>query len=63
MQELLLKCIDEIEYKKILKDMLVGVCGGHYMAKTTTHKILKSGFWWPTICKDTHELLKICDAC
>ena len=39
------------------------VCGGHYMAKTTAHKILRSGFWWPTIFKDTHEFVKKCDAC
>ena len=39
------------------------VCRGHYMAKTMKHKILKSGFWWPTIFKDTHEFVKRCDAC
>ena len=63
MQGVLLKCVDEIESKKILRDMHEGVCGGHYMAKTTAHKILRSGFWWPTLFKDTHEFVKKCDAC
>ena len=62
MQGVLLKCIDKIESEKILKDMHEGVCGGHYMAKTTTHKILRFGFWWPTIFKDTHEFITKCDA-
>ena len=39
-----------------------GVCGGHYMAKTIAHKVLRDGFWWPKIFKDAHELVKTCDA-
>lgn len=42
--------------------MHFGACGGHYMAKTTTHKILRVGFWWPTIFKDAHGFVKKCDA-
>lgn len=62
MEGVLLKCVDEIESKMILKDMHEGVCGGHYMAKTTTHKILKVGFWQPTLFRDAHEFVKVCDA-
>ena len=40
------------------------VCvGGHYMAKITTHKILRANFWWPTLFRDAHEFVKTCDAC
>ena len=35
----------------------------HYMAKTTTHKILRAGFSWPTLFRDAHEFVKICDIC
>ena len=54
MQGVILKCADETKSKKILRDMHEGVCGGHYMAKTTTHKVLISSFWWPTLFKDAH---------
>ena len=37
---ILLKCIDQEKAKEILNEMHVGVCGGHYMAKTTTHKVM-----------------------
>lgn len=63
MEGILLKCVDEIEVTRILKEMHEGVCGGHYMAKTTAHKVLRSGFWWPTLFKDAHELVKTCDTC
>ena len=59
----LLKCVDEIESKRILRDMHEGVCGGHYMAKTNAHKILRDSFWWPTLSRDSCEFFKTCDAC
>ena len=40
-----------------------GVCGVHYMAKTIAHKVLRAGFWWPTLFRDAHEFVKICDTC
>ena len=55
--------MDEIESKRILKDMHEGVCGGHYMDKTTAKKVLRARFWWPTLFKDAHEFVKICDTC
>ena len=33
------------------------------MSKKTTHKVLRSGFWWPTLFKDAHEIVRKCDAC
>ena len=63
MEGVLLKCVDEIESKRILKDMNEGVCGGHYMAKTIAHKVLRVGFWWPTLFIDAQEFFKICDTC
>lgn len=41
---ILLKCIDHKELEKILTEMHSGVCGGHYMAKTMTHKVMRASF-------------------
>ena len=41
----LLKCVDKERAKDVLKEMHAGVCGEHYMAKTTAHKIMRVGFW------------------
>ena len=63
MEGVFLKCVDEIESKSILRDMHEGVCGGHYMAETTTRNVLRAGFWWPTLFRDAHEFVKTCDSC
>lgn len=59
----MLKCVDYDQSQKLLTKMHNGVCGGHYMAKKTTHKILRARFWWPTVFKDAHQLVKKCDPC
>lgn len=40
-----------------------GVCGGHYSAKTTTGKIVRARYYWPTLFKDAHEHVRKCDPC
>lgn len=60
---ILLKCVDENQAKVLLNEMHEGVSGGHYMGKTTTQKVLRVGFWWPTIFKDAERLVRRCDAC
>lgn len=59
----LLKCIDQEKAKEFLNKMHAGVCGGHYMAKTTTHKVMRSGFWWPSLFKDAQIMIRKCDPC
>jgi len=58
MEGILLKCVDKDHSVIILNEIHSGVCGGHYMAKTTTHKIIRAGFWWPTLFKDAYELVR-----
>ncbi|GJW28301.1 reverse transcriptase domain-containing protein [Tanacetum coccineum] len=36
---------------------------GHHGANLTAKKVFDSGFFWPTIYKDAHELVKNCDSC
>ncbi|GJV14919.1 reverse transcriptase domain-containing protein [Tanacetum coccineum] len=40
-----------------------GPTRGHYGANYTAKKVFDSGFYWPTIYKDAHELVKNCDSC
>ncbi|GJV44964.1 reverse transcriptase domain-containing protein [Tanacetum coccineum] len=37
--------------------------GGHYGANYTAKKVFDSGFFWPTIYRDAHDLVIRCDAC
>ena len=47
MEGVLLKCFDEEHPIIILDEMHNGVCGGHYMKKTTTHKVISARFGGP----------------
>ena len=38
-----------------------GPTGGHYSGDTTTHKILRAGYYWPTLFKDAHAHVRKCD--
>nr|GEV95256.1 hypothetical protein [Tanacetum cinerariifolium] len=40
-----------------------GPTGGHYGANYIAKKVFDSGFYWPTIYKDSFELVKNCDSC
>ncbi|GKC16150.1 reverse transcriptase domain-containing protein [Tanacetum coccineum] len=37
--------------------------GGHHGANYTAKKVFDSGFYWPTIYRDAHDLVTRCDAC
>nr|GEW67696.1 hypothetical protein [Tanacetum cinerariifolium] len=37
--------------------------GGHHGANFTAKKVFDAGFFWPTIYKDAHNLVKSCDSC
>ncbi|GKB20976.1 reverse transcriptase domain-containing protein [Tanacetum coccineum] len=40
-----------------------GPTGGHHGANYTAKKVFDSGFYWPTIYRDAHDLVTRCDAC
>ncbi|GJS50537.1 reverse transcriptase domain-containing protein [Tanacetum coccineum] len=44
-------------------DYAIGPTGGHHSANLTAQKVFDAGFYWPTIYKDAHELVKNCDSC
>jgi hypothetical protein len=60
---IILRCVDEVEAKKLVDEFHAGFCGGHYATKTTTHKILRAGYYWPTIFSDVHQFVRKCEPC
>ena len=55
---IVLKCVDQEKTQEIFNEMHIGVCGGHYMTKTTAHKVMRVGFWWPSLFKDAQILVR-----
>ena len=37
--------------------------GGHYAPKTTAAKIMRAGYYWPTVYKDVHYYVRSCQEC
>nr|GFB30897.1 reverse transcriptase domain-containing protein [Tanacetum cinerariifolium] len=57
------RCVAGKEAIDILNACHSGPTGGHYRANYTSKKVFDSGFYWPSIYKDTFELVKRCDSC
>eukprot|EP00253_Pinus_taeda_P029126 PITA_29126 len=46
------RCVKEDEMPDILKSCHDEPCGGHFVNKRTTYKIISLGYYWPSIFKD-----------
>ncbi|GKB77834.1 reverse transcriptase domain-containing protein [Tanacetum coccineum] len=57
------RCISGPETQTILDQCHHGPTGGHYGPNITAKKVLDSGFYWPTIIKEAHTLVRLCEAC
>ena len=57
------RCVPESEQCKIMNECHASPYGGHFSGERIAHKILQSGFYWPTVFKDCFELVKLCDRC
>nr|GEU93420.1 reverse transcriptase domain-containing protein [Tanacetum cinerariifolium] len=57
------RCVSGQEVIDILMACHNGPAEGHHSANYTAKKVFDSGFYWPTIYQDTHDLVTQCDAC
>ena len=44
-----LKCVKEDEAKYILEEVHEGICGDHIGSRSLISKIIKIGYFWPTM--------------
>ncbi|GJZ92358.1 reverse transcriptase domain-containing protein [Tanacetum coccineum] len=57
------QCVYGQEAVDILTACHNGPTGGHHRANYTAKKVFDSGFYWPTIYRDAHDLVTLCDTC
>ena len=57
------KCVLEVEQEGILSHYHDNACGGHFASQKTKIKVLKAGFYWPSLFKDAYTMCKQCDKC
>ena len=56
----LLKCLEKDNIEHILIELHDGPAGGHFNGETTTHKVLKAGYYWPTLFRYAHAHAQKC---
>ena len=59
----LLRCVAGIRCEYIMREVHEGICGNHSGGASLAHKILRQGYYWPTLYKDAHAFAKACDSC
>ncbi|GJV34225.1 reverse transcriptase domain-containing protein [Tanacetum coccineum] len=57
------RCVHGQEAIDILTACHNGPTGGHHGANYTAKKVFDSGFYWPMIYRDAHDMVKSCDSC
>ena len=56
----LLRCLEKEESDLVLTQLHDGPASGHFGGDTTAHKILRAGYFWPTLFKDAHAFIRRC---
>nr|GEX95990.1 reverse transcriptase domain-containing protein [Tanacetum cinerariifolium] len=57
------RCVHGQEAFEILKAFHEGPSEGHHGVNLTAKKVFDAGFFWPSIYRDAHEMIKTCDIC
>ncbi|KAK2997639.1 hypothetical protein RJ639_026632 [Escallonia herrerae] len=58
-----LRCLRPSESLYALQEVHEGICGQHLGGRTLAQKILRQGYYWPTMQKDAIEFTRRCDQC
>ena len=59
----ILKCIAGKDTEYVLREVHEGICRNHIGARALAGKVLRQGYYWPTILKDATDLVKKCKIC
>ena len=59
----LLKCLTKEQSQYVLQEIHEGACGSHSGARTMAAKIIRAGYYWPTVHGDSADYVKKCQQC
>ena len=60
---MLLRCLEKEDSEQLLEELHQGQARGHFEGDTTVHKVLRDGYYWPTLFKDSHAIARKCVKC
>ncbi|XP_074362102.1 uncharacterized protein LOC141702305 [Apium graveolens] len=60
---LLQRCLHKEVVVSVLREVHEGECGNHTAGRNLSLKVLRMGYYWPTLRQDAIDFVKKCDAC
>ena len=61
--QIIRKCVAEEEQQRILSHCHESAYDGHFASQKTAMKEMQSGFYWPSLFKEAHQMCRVCDRC
>ena len=61
--QVLLRCVDTLEAKKILEEVYEGICGTHANGHRMAKQIMRAGYYWLTLERDCINYARKCHKC
>ena len=58
-----LRCLGNEEANYIMREVHEGIYGNHSGSRSLVHKLMRAGYYWPTMQKDTETYVKTCNKC
>uniref|UniRef100_A0A2N9FU44 Uncharacterized protein n=1 Tax=Fagus sylvatica TaxID=28930 RepID=A0A2N9FU44_FAGSY len=58
-----LRCLDKAEANYVMREVHERICGNHSGAHSLVHKLVRAGYYWPTMQKDAVSYVRACDKC
>ena len=58
-----LRCLAPEKANYVLREVHERACGNHSGARSLVHKIIRAGYYWPTIQANAKAYVKVCDQC
>ena len=58
-----LRCLGPEEVDYVMREVHKGVCGNHSGSWSLVHKLIRAGYYWPTLQRDAFAYVKACDKC
>ena len=60
---LYLRCLSHDEADYMMREVHEGICGNHSGARSIARKLIRVGYYWPTMLKDAQAYVKTYDKC
>ena len=58
-----LRCLGIEEVDFVMREVHKGICENHSGSRSLVHKLVRAGYYWPTMQKDVEAYVKTCDKC